>query len=498
MGIPYSFPAAQLPNGWFLRNAAFWGKVNFDVSAVDMTRKAISTDIEWFVTGSNPPSALHPGLHNNSAITGYSLIQLLTNEFLGVGEASFALATLPNGSIYNINLPGKLTQFQSQLLQRPSLLMCWIGANDALGTMTSGRMREDDYSASWNESTNPSTFSVSSFEPRLLTNPARFAFEYRVAASQLQVMKDAYSTDYLVGTAPQVTDAPTSIPFISESVTVGSLAIPHARIGKTPFGLFIGDHDESQAMANRMITPFQPVPTYSDSPGYPSEDELPLPISEIRRFAYIPLVGNQILASEFGGVLPYRWLRVGSRLDVDRSVFLTRTELSWANQRVKQFNDTVIAQIGPSKTVDVSVLFGELRENLYTAQDASGISRKLYGHLYSSTEPPAVQQTGDSRVDNYQMTIGNVNVTGLAMHKNLGGVFGADLIHPSSVGYALVADSVIRKIRTQMAEGQFFGGFKMRIPRLRNETSSHRVNAIGRTDPFFNNIINKRKMDGAW
>jgi hypothetical protein len=80
-------------------------------------------------------------------------------------------------------------------------------------------------------------------------------------------------------------------------------------------------------------------------------------------------------------------------------------------------------------------------------------------------------------------------------NKLIGGAFGADLVHPGSVGYSVVADAVTASIGTAIAASAAdgFGGFKATVPRIYKNQGTCRLTDVGGIDRHFLELIERRK-----
>jgi lysophospholipase L1-like esterase len=463
MGIPFDIAEVQGDGG-------LAAEVIFGLNAVGSDVQ----NMRWMLDLFTGDPTTDPGFRENVGVTGYTTLNLLTNEFIGDFERTQLEATLPADP----DLPTgflqskrRSTQPQAVLRMRPSLVTCWIGANDALGTMTSGIIQEDGYYFN-------NAFESMALDPGNLANPARFAAEYAILAEQMRAIHDAFGTDVIFGPAPRVSDAPTSIPWSKRRNDLPRTNVSDRnRVGKTPFGHRIDrvfnnrNTDVSRPVAEAALVP-QALPLPHPDFGLPAGLAVAIDPAKVRRVPYLYLLSEEVLLPN-GPLFPFRFSSIRDTMEVDQRAFLTETELNYADARVESFASSLIDAInaqGFPAPINVNEIFNDLFSQRYDTQSHD----RLWG------------QIGDSRDGDEAIQV----------KKCLGAVFGADQIHPSSTGYAIVADKVIRTINDQIRLRKTFGGFTRPIPAIYFAGGGHdRLSAIAQSDPFFKRIIEKRNTE---
>lgn len=145
-------------------------------------------------SGKGTPTNLnYPAPYNNLAVPGAFVYDILKAKD---STTSYTAQAGVKNPLFNVVLRGQGSGFQQAKAQKPTLLSCWIGANDVLGYATSGGV-------------NP------------LTDAAIFGFLYNQLADSLASLK----TKVIVANIPSVTSIPffTTVPAALKDPTSGAI-----------------------------------------------------------------------------------------------------------------------------------------------------------------------------------------------------------------------------------------------------------------------------------
>ena len=513
MGIPFRMPliteSAGYPNGITMEQDMLEGTMfafQFKVTAADMDSQRLKSH-----AGLSYPQT-NPGYHDNVGVTGYTVLNLLTNQYLEGTTVAQSQAVLPIESALGV----MATQPQVALRLRPSLVTCWIGANDALGTVTSGQITDDGYST-------PYTLGRS-LVPGNLTSIPRFRFEYRALAEQMKALQDAFGTDLLFGQVPQVVNAPTLVPWTIErdkslesfpqlrhddAVALGevdgALCTEQGNIlGQAPFGYNYGVvlqpwHDTNQDSRRLGRAMLRVDNDYFQSwGGIGTVDEVRMTAfrQSVVGVSYLHILMDEVLAPH---AIPVRWFNVGTEVDVHWDAFFTRNERDYCKTRVDVFNgiiDQSVSSVPNARILNVSGIFADIARGRYV-YNGNGSSMSLWGQTLKDPNN-ADERTLPDLEEAPGTVIRQGGASGLntrsTSNKLIGGAFGADLVHPGSVGYSVVADAITDRIRTAIADGAAdgFGGFRASVPRIYKNQGSCRLTAVGGIDRHFQELIKRR------
>ena len=135
------------------------------------------------------------------------------------------------------------------------------------------------------------------------------------------------------------------------------------------------------------------------------------------------------------------------------------------------------------QVADVSALFLRLRNNEIRVRVGAKI-RVVFGNLMDRNGN--WQASGDEDVDNDPM-----------MTRCLGAGFGSDLVHPSTLGHAMVADFLIGRLNQNINIRSGFGGFSIPIPKLLGTVGNDGLQRQFNADAFSQETMRKRS-DSAY
>jgi len=396
-----------------------------------------------------PTPAKHP---SNVGVTGFTLLHLITNNFLTSVESTQLEATLPNeprsASTLLLSIPA--TQPQSVIRQRPSLVTLWIGANDALGVITKGHI-------------SPSGIGITTLFPGNLTELDRFTAEYEVLKNQMLAIKEAYGTDVLFVTVPK----PTSIPHEIEFEDLDGDLISDGPIGKTPLGHkirfifpvppFVFTRDVTSKVEQLKIkATFLGAVSPDDLSGMPYM--LILTSRLISLFGVIPIPSPSTISVR---VTPAAFDR-----------FLTDPEIDAADARVEDFN---------------SIIATAVTSHFQAPFDSNDIFTQLGAELFHIK--PTWLVGGDPSIK-----LSKDFMSQPFVKEKAAGAFSGDGIHPTPTAHAYISDLLIKKINTNIGAGSF-GGFLLKIPRINKDStiSEDQFNAVANDDDLLKHIYRKSK-----
>ncbi|MBI5729979.1 MAG: hypothetical protein HY963_02475 [Ignavibacteriales bacterium] len=149
--------------------------------------------LKYSTTQGQPINMGYSGSYNNLGVPGAFLYDLLNAS---ASANSYTAQVGVINPLFDVVLRGKGSEFQQAKAQKPSLVSCWIGANDVLGYATSGGV-------------NP------------LTDANIFGFLYGKLADSLASLK----TKVVVANIPSVTAIPyfTTVPAALKDPTSGAI-----------------------------------------------------------------------------------------------------------------------------------------------------------------------------------------------------------------------------------------------------------------------------------
>lgn len=312
------------------------------LSYVPLNVNSISLSVSPYGLVVTPPADSAP-VYQNLAVPGHTLQNLM--------ELNSTLAGMTN-----LILRGQGSQLEQLLAAKPTFVLCWIGFNDVLGTLISGRV----------------------IDGATITPLESFRQRYTELMDQMK----ALGTQAVVATIPDVTQLPFVRTLPAYLLDYGSLQpILQDSRDSTSFIFLSGRWSDGSV---RQLSHRENDPN----------------------FALLTMRALHLLRQGYG----YPEAFGGLGLALTDRVVLDADEVSFIRTRVQQFNEVITA---------------EARERGFVVVQTHDLFSRLYHDGY--------------RVGGIHLTTRYVT----------GGLFSLDAVHPTTAGYAILANAFIEAINAE-------------------------------------------------